>query len=240
MDDETSLNGEFYSYRIINKTTPTEYVGSTGIGDKRIKIHISTLRRGIHSNKPLQEDYNRLGKEFHDNFDVEIIPAKTREEAYAVEQKLLDEKFSSGNLYNVSPLAKGALNFGDCNVGRKHSEETKAKMKQSAIGRTLSEETKEKISKAGVGRPGTMLGKNLSDASKEKIRQANLGKTHTDETKAKMCAAHVESRKAVSIDGVKYESLSAAAQKLGITRTRVYTRVNSDTERFSDWRYINE
>lgn len=53
-------------------------------------------------------------------------------------------------------------------TGKKHSEETKAKMREARAKQVISSETKEKLSKA------------------------NLGKKHTAETKAKMTASQKE------------------------------------------------
>jgi hypothetical protein len=47
-------------------------------------------------------------------------------------------------------------------IGKKHSEETKQKIREKAIGRIVSIETREKISKAGIGRI-------VSDKTREKI-----------------------------------------------------------------------
>jgi hypothetical protein len=54
------------------------------------------------------------------------------------------------------------------NKGKKHSEETKQKIREKAIGRKLSEEVKEKIGKAGKGRKH-------SEIAKKKIGLANKG-----------------------------------------------------------------
>lgn len=78
--------------------------------------------------------------------------------------------------------------------GKKHSEETKAKMREKnsgegnpRYGKTLSEETKQKISKARKGQPATFKGKTHSEETKAKIRQSRLGKsTLTEEGRKKI------------------------------------------------------
>lgn len=79
-------------------------------------------------------------------------------------------------------------------LGKKHSEETKAKMKISQTGenngfygKTHSKITKEKISKAhkGVSRPWT-LDRIVSDETRRKISKSNEGKIMSDSAKKKI------------------------------------------------------
>jgi hypothetical protein len=53
--------------------------------------------------------------------------------------------------------------------GRKHTEESNLKNRNSQLGRKHSEETKQKISKGNIGRC-------VSEETKQKISQAHLGK----------------------------------------------------------------
>ena len=73
------------------------------------------------------------------------------------------------------------------NKGKKQSEETKEKIKNSLTGRKLSEETKEKMK----GRIPWNKGKTnvYSNETKEKLRQARLGSVMTFETKQKISSA---------------------------------------------------
>jgi len=64
-------------------------------------------------------------------------------------------------------------------VGRKHTPETKEKMRAAKLGRKLSPETKEKIRAA-------QLGRKLSPEHVEKMRLLRLGRKHTPETIEKM------------------------------------------------------
>jgi len=61
-------------------------------------------------------------------------------------------------------------------AGYHHSESTKAKMR----GKKHSVETKERLRQNSLGRK-------QSEDAKEKLRLVNLGRKHTSETKAKMC-----------------------------------------------------
>lgn len=79
--------------------------------------------------------------------------------------------------HNVKPIPawnKGLTHMQGENhplYGKKHSEESKAKMRASATGRKISEETRLKMSKSHMGRTSAM---------------GMLGKKHSEETKAKM------------------------------------------------------
>lgn len=84
-------------------------------------------------------------------------------------------------------------------LGKKHSDETKAKIGKANSGRVPTEEQRRKIGEAQKGRkasPETLAkrsaslkGRIVSEETREKLRQANLGRVHSDETKAKMRTA---------------------------------------------------
>jgi hypothetical protein len=69
------------------------------------------------------------------------------------------------------------------NIGRKHSDESKFKMRQAKLGKEVSEETRLKLSMVGKGRKH-------SDESIEKMRQKRLGKLLTNESKEKISKAN--------------------------------------------------
>ena len=73
-------------------------------------------------------------------------------------------------------------------VGRKHSEESKAKMSASLSGRRPSEETRKKMSAAQTGRKHSEQSRAAMHAA-QLGNQKWLGKKHTPETRAKMAAA---------------------------------------------------
>lgn len=60
--------------------------------------------------------------------------------------------------------------------GRKHTEETKAKMSIAQKGHYMSEETRRKISESQIGRPGSFTGKRHSEKTKAKISAIQKGK----------------------------------------------------------------
>ena len=74
-------------------------------------------------------------------------------------------------------------------LGRKVSEDTRAKLSEAWKTRTVSEETCAKISRAAKGNQRAK-GKTPSPEVREKLRLANLGKPLSEETKAKLSEAH--------------------------------------------------
>ena len=70
----------------------------------------------------------------------------------------------------ISKIKMGNNNW----LGRKHTEETKAKISESHKGMAVSEEAKKKISEANKGNK-YCLGKHLSEETKRKIGEANKG-----------------------------------------------------------------
>lgn len=94
-------------YRITNKTNNRQYIGSAVSFKNRWHSHISSLRNNKHSNKFLQNDYNKCGEAAY-VFDIVEITIGTREERQTREQHYLDELFASldkDDIYNGSKQA---------------------------------------------------------------------------------------------------------------------------------------
>lgn len=77
--------------------------------------------------------------------------------------------------------------------GKKHSEETKLKMRDSALGRKMSEDSKVKLREANIGKNNPMYGKSHSDKSKELI-----GKVHRKCVVVKYSDGRTESFEAIN------------------------------------------
>jgi hypothetical protein len=113
------------------------------------------------------------------------------------------EKYYNSRLYEGIRIRSNTANIW---LGKKHTEETKEKIRQIKLNQ--SDETKRKISDTKKGRPmseetkAKMRDRKLSDETKQKLSEAHKGKTLSeehkkklrgrkisDETKAKMSAA---------------------------------------------------
>lgn len=135
-------------YVIEHVSTGSMYVGSTGELGQRKRWHLSTLRLGKNRNAPLQRAYDE-----DPQLDFTFIPTKTKEEAVAFEQQLLDHLQGDPRLLNIAPNAKAP-----------------------GLGLIRSEETRARISVAGIGRESFNKGKPMTDshhqnliASREKL-----------------------------------------------------------------------
>ena len=105
------------------------------------KLRTSEIHKGV----PLSEEHKRKiseslkGRTFSDEHKVNISKSKTGKP-----------------LTDVEKAAR--ITVGKMNKGRKHSEETKAKISASNKGKKISQESREKMSKAKKGKkPATMI-----------------------------------------------------------------------------------
>lgn len=119
-------------YQIINKINEKSYIGSSINLKYRKYSHFRELKHGIHHSIVLQRAYNKYGKE---SFEYMILENCNKEDCIITEQRYLDTLKPE---YNICSVA------GNC-LGRKFSEETKAKMRKAKKGFKHSEETKQKM-----------------------------------------------------------------------------------------------
>ena len=171
-------------YEIKNLVTGKSYIGSAVNFVKRKRCHISTLQSGTHRNDKLQKSFNKHGIGC---LEFKLILICSEKDLLMYEQLIIDYKDSVKNGYNILPTAGNRY-------GRKHSEETKLKMKAAWDARRLkpkkpvSEETKKKISDSKIGKKR----KPFTDEAKQNMSKARIGNKnrlgipHTEETKAKM------------------------------------------------------
>lgn len=228
-------------YGFFNPETDEAYVGSGRDVDQRGRTHLTKLRSQQHVNSRFQEAFNR-----NPNFEFVSVPTSDRNEAFDLEQAIIDEYAGNPLLLNMS------LNARHCNVVC--SDETKRKLSESNKGMKRSEETKERIRQA-------RLGVRHSEETKDKLRDQKLGTTLSEETRAKMSESrkgmvmpprseeHLarikESRsgyqhdeetikriresapnaKPVVLDGVTYPSFSEAARCVGVSVKTIKKRL---------------
>ena len=183
-------------YKIENKINGKIYIGQSTNINKRLTNHKSLLRGNKHYNNHLQSAFNKYGE---DNFIFEIIDICGIDELDALERLYINKYECKHNEwgYNLEDgghenkqlseetkrkISKNHADFSgenNPNYGKKHSDETKAKIKNSLTGKKLSDETKAKISKRHKG-------KKLSEEHKEKISNSHKGKKHSEETRKKL------------------------------------------------------
>ena len=179
-------------YQITCLPTGKRYVGSTKTMLARWQRHQRDCRSNEHSNHHLQRAWNKYGES---SFHFEVLTLCPIGYLIQMEQLYMNHLQPE---FNLCPTAGSR-------IGKKHTEETKAKLstafegnqgklntpesiaKRSATlrGRHLSKETREKISAAQRGRKRVPL----TPEVRAKISASNRGRQHTLEARAKMSAA---------------------------------------------------
>ena len=183
-----------YIYKITNLVNGKVYIGQTTVGfDLRYRgtirnTHNSHLKRAI-------EKYGEENFEIEKEFDL----AYSRQDLDELEVYYI-EKFSSSNSeygYNkttggehYSPTQEVKEKISKANKGRKHSEETKARLSEMRrgegnhmYGKSHKEETITKIKEARAKQTNPMLGKTHSEETKLKIakKRSKRVRCHTGE-----------------------------------------------------------
>lgn len=175
-------------YILTHIKTKRFYIGGTiNIYDRIIK-HLTDLNRNKHSNKGLQELYNK-DTLFEVTFylvGIKDIDKNIFNDTRDLEQKMLD-KFKQSNL-----LLNIAIDSRSSHKGKKLSDEHRLKISESNKGHKHSEETINRIKlhhnkieyKQNLSQK--LTGLKRTDEFKQKMRLLNLGRKHTDETKQKL------------------------------------------------------
>jgi group I intron endonuclease len=148
---------------------------------------------------------NAIKKHGWESFDLEILESfrdfdKLKDNDFLLEREAyFIELFNSTNVDRGYNLCK----YSNDGTGKKHSEETKEKMRQCKLGKPLSEEHKAKMRKPKSKETKAKMsmsqkGRLRSEETKEKMRKSQLGNTsnlgnpHTEESKEKMRQARIE------------------------------------------------
>jgi len=132
-----------------------------------------------------------------DDLEVDVLPCVDIASALAMEQQLLDRYIGTYFCCNVSTDVSAPA------TGLKQSDEAKLKNKLSNTGRIVSESTKLKMAES-----------------------RNTWKT-SEPAKAHLDAMNASKRRALTIDGVYYNSVAAAAKELRLTTGNVGHRARS-------------
>lgn len=132
-------------YQIRNLSTGKTYVGQAVNLKRRFSRHKSELRTNTHSNRYLQNAWNKYGES---DFVFEILIYDSSENLTELENSIL-EIIAPETHYNIAKKAE-IPNFN--NIGKTLSEETRQKLREANLGKKASQETKDKISAAHKGR----------------------------------------------------------------------------------------
>lgn len=171
-------------YRILCTVNNKSYIGSAYDLYRRWNNHRSTLRKGTHCNRHLQNAWNKYGV---DTFAFEILELCDVDVLLEREQHYIDTWQPFGAYgFNIVVDAKRPME------GRKHSDEARIRMSiaQKGIGKgiPLSDETKRKLSIANTGRV-------FSPEHRAKMSIANTGRYYSLETRAKIAIGASKAQK---------------------------------------------
>jgi group I intron endonuclease len=176
-------------YKIINVVNNKFYIGSAVSFRKRKARHFSELRKGKHNNRHLQAAWNKYGEQAF--VFVVIEEVEDRATLLDAENRWLKDHVGKDYCYNIGTDAtapslgmSGELSptwgrkrtpeelAAQSWAGKKHTAESRDKIRQSLIGKPKTAEVRAKISAtlSGAGNPN--YGKPRSDTFKEKVSKA--------------------------------------------------------------------
>ena len=187
-------------YQIRNTVTGKRYIGQALDITRRIYTHRRLLERGEHSNRHLQNSWNKHGSGVFAFGPLAIIePALLT----FFEQRAADFYGELSAIYNQGDCVKpnrlgcsisaevkrriGAGNVGK-NLGKVRSAETRRKISASKTGKRLgpmSEKRRSDISIRMLGN-GNSSGRTLSGEHRQRISQALMGHSVSPETRHKI------------------------------------------------------
>lgn len=164
-------------YCIRNMKNDKKYIGQTTKNiDNRIRQHFYNLDSGKHKNKHLQNAWIKYGKE---SFEYFLLKTCSKEELDYYEKYYISEynttntnfgynKESGGNLKKeISEETRKKMSVSAKNrivddlvdrikyfwLGKKHTDETKAKISKGNKGKTFDDETRKKMSESAKRKP---------------------------------------------------------------------------------------
>jgi group I intron endonuclease len=176
------------------------YIGSSKDIRVRWNRHACDFRKNEHGNKRMQNIYNKYGQNCFKFEIVEEIIFTNKENLIELEQKYLD---------NLNP-ALNSRKLADANIGLKHTDEAKEKMRQAKLGKKLSDAHKQSLSKASSGRKSAK---------------------HTEETKNAIAKnkAKLTDEQVWQMKWLNWLNLSSweIARQFGIVNTTVHRIVNN-------------
>lgn len=179
-------------YCILCTANGKRYVGQSRNVQRRLIVHRSLLRRGVHFNVHLQAAYTKYESESFETSVLELCGEDMldiRERAWIAYFHSTEREFG----YNQESGGK---------LLKRQSSETKARISAAGRGRKLgppSAEHRRRLSEALRGKPlSAEHCQRMSEAVREspvalercrRIGKANLGRKHTPEAKARMSDA---------------------------------------------------
>lgn len=211
----------YYVYKTTNLVNNKIYIGI----HKSINIEKDPyLGSGVLLNRAI-EKYGR------ENFSRKILfEYDNPTDCELKEAELVNEEFIQQETnYNVRTGGAGNVGKNNPFYGKKHSEEHKLFLSKLHTGKIFSEESKQKLRESKVGFVFTEEHKNKISIANSGENHGMYGKTHSDEARRKMSDRKLgqmvgknnPAAKSVVVDGIAYDTLTAASQATGLSKYKL-------------------
>lgn len=209
-------------YKIVNTTNGRIYIGSCKLFKVRAREHLKALSENRHSNKFLQNDFNKCGEiafEFH---VIEVV-GSGQKNRLLVEQQYIDQHYDKQKqCYNIARQT----NNSSRSCFSKSPEETRKKLSKAQKGKKVSMKTRKKISRARKDIK-------FSEEHKNKLAAKKKGKKLSQATRQKMSQAHKTpealSRLKETYD--KHKKYIIARQQEAVSKTHTLINPNGEIVR---------
>lgn len=212
-------------YGIENTINGKWYIGQTKNLAQRRRQHLWRLRDGSHGNKDLQNDWNLFGE---NAFKLHCLEECSDDRLLDKERYWISKKNSYEYGYNLTTGGLGPENLV-------HSEESRQKMSTSQTGRKHSEQTKKRMSESAKH----------SERNKRHLEEmfaAKRERTVTAKEYAHLKSLCEKQKKPVLCveTGVVYESAHDAARKNNTHQSSISLccRGGTKTHKGLHWKYI--
>lgn len=144
-------------YCILNRVNGKRYIGSSIYVFSRIDTHKRKLKKRYHPNPILQNAWNKHGESNFEFTVLETMAYKNVDDVTKLEQKYIDTLKPE---YNILPFARTGH-------GRKHTEESKKKMREHHAN--VKGKNNPMFGRGLYGKDNGMFGRKHSDESKRLI-----------------------------------------------------------------------
>lgn len=240
-------------YQIKNVITNQVYIGQSIDLEKRKKSHFRALNGGYHENSKLQNSYNKYGADAFEFSVLESADYISPDDLSNLEIKHIAENLAlSDKGFNLTPggtnppvivytaemreaISKRVTGKGNPFYGKHHSEETKARLRES--------------SRKLIGNKNGFYGKTHRPTWKEERRAIYDKKIASGWTDPKIGSKkpkaaveamkeHMPHRKQIEVDNIVYNSMSECSRKTGIPLSTISKRLKLDS--FPNYKVLNE
>jgi len=180
-------------YEIRNIVNGNRYIGSSVDLNRRLKVHLCLLNKGMHTNAHLQSAWDKYGE---DSFNFEVLELCEEDQVLEREQWYIDNGSPEYNMaQSVSAPFLGMIHttetrkriseiqnrrfedlverekVGSRGRGRKPSKEARQRMSESAQRRVVSTRTKQLLSERNLGENNPMYGKTHNEETRRTISE---------------------------------------------------------------------